>query len=788
MKRLFCLLFIAFIPVALIAFEGFQIKDIKVLGNQRISNQTIGSYIKLKSGQYISDDGLDLLVKGLYKTNLFVDVNAYLDQEQNLIVRVQENPIINKIVLKTDEWFDYIKQKLLDNVITLKPLSIFTETKLQTDLMNLATFYRNNGNIGAKVEHELVMLGDNRVDLIFKVNKGKGSKIKSVRFIGNKSFPEDDLIQVVKARSSNIFNKLFLGIDKNINQYLSISIDRLSNFYASKGYIDSYIQPIIEVNDDYNTYVTFLVNEGKQYLLGSSKVSVEDGSYGLDIAEEVSKFFDTGKDKVFNEIEVNNTVEKISKFLNEKGYMFAKVSSEYATNNNIIDINYRISPGEKTYVNKIIIDGNDRTWDQVIRSKVSIAEGDPYNGSEINKSYHRLMGTDFFSAVKINKYKVDNNSVNVNLKVKEKQSTSAILLSGRTETMSWPPVISFRGELREQNLFGSGHEFYCAVEKSKNASAVDLNLIINHINDSDNSLDIGVFHKNSKHLNSDFSNTKSGLSIGSSCRITENLMHSIRYYYKDEDIYYNKGRNTEEVVLDRKGGGSDSLRTQSIKDNIHDRVSAIGYILQYNKLDSFRNPTDGYLLRLKGDTSVFGGNVNFLKSEGSYFLARPILKSISDDIVFRFKMETGYIFSCSDKRLSVGQHFFKGGGEIRGFEVSGIGPRDKEGNSLGGKFYFNATKQIDFPLPKFYEQLGLKGSLFIDYATLCSPDCEGDRCKDMEKDSKLLRISPGFGISVPSPFGVGRLRVDVGFPIVKESYDKLLSPNIRFSIDSGVSS
>ncbi len=766
MKRLFYLLLIAFIPISLIASGGHKVKDIKILGNQRINNQTIDSYIKLKSGQYVNDDALDLLVKELYKTNLFVDINAYIDQEQNLIIKVQENPIVNKVILKNGKFFYSEKQRLLEHVITLKPLSIFTETKLQSDLINLIAFYRNNGKVGVKVKHELVMLDDNRVDLIFRVEEGPTSKIKSVRFVGNQSFSEDDLMQVIKTHNRNIFSRLFT---LNINQYLAINIQRLSNFYASKGYIEHYIQPIIEVSDTYNTYVTFLIDEGQQYLLGSSKVNITDEFYDLDIVKEISKFFEVEENQVFNEVKVSNTVEKITKYLNEKGYIFATVDPEYVKTNDIIDINYKISRANKTYVNKITIDGNDRTLDQVIRSKLDIAEGDPYNISTISKAYRNLMSTDFFSSVKVDRYKINEDTVNINLKVKEK-STGVLFMSGSTETMSWPPNICFKGGMKLPNLFGSGHEFSGDVEKSGNVSAVDLNLIVNNLNDSNTSLDLNLSYKDRKALNSDFSESQKGFLVGLSSRITENLINSMRYYYNDIYTYHDQSNNEKK-------------RSNNNKEN-NDQVSAVGLTLEYNKLDNVRYPTDGYLLRLKEDISGLGGNTNFLKSEFLSFLARPVLKSIADDITFRFKVGVGYIFSYTDAKLSVAQHFFKGSNEIRGFDVSGIGPRNKEGQSLGGKFYFQATKQVDFPLPGFYEQTGLKGSLFVDYATLCSPDCGGDRCKDMEKDDKLVRVSLGFGFSIPSP--LGKLRVDFGFPMRSESYDKKPSNNMRFSIEWGV--
>jgi len=216
------------------------------------------------------------------------------------------------------------------------------------------------------------------------------------------------------------------------------------------------------------------------------------------------------------------------------------------------------------------------------------------------------------------------------------------------------------------------------------------------------------------------------------------------------------------------------------------QISSVGYTLAYNKLDNLYAPKEGYLLRLSQDISGLGGNVNFLKSEFLSFYTHPILSEIDDSIILRFKMAAGHIFSYTDEDLNIGQHFFKGGNEIRGFDLSGIGPRaiDNNKSSLGGKTYFNLTQQVDFPLPKLYDYAGIKGSLFVDYATLFGSDDKNGKYKDPYNDSKLIRVSSGFGFSMPSPFG--RLRLDFGFPLVKESYDIIPSPNVKFSIEAGI--
>ncbi len=381
------------------------------------------------------------------------------------------------------------------------------------------------------------------------------------------------------------------------------------------------------------------------------------------------------------------------------------------------------------------------------------------------------MSSDFFEIVKVNSYAVNDNAVNLDLNVKEKRTASLSLAGG----MSFPGGAFVKTDFTDRNLFGSGKELSFALEKNKYSLSTNVEVVENNFNDSDTSLGVGVFYEKQDKPHTSFDSCDMGFSTKLSYKVIESLTNSIRYSYKYNRIHMdNKGRKDNDISDIIKGQGGEH------------QISSVGYTLAYNKLDNLYAPKEGYLLRISQDISGLGGNVNFLKSEFLSFYTHPILSKIDDSIILRFKMAAGHIFSYTDEDLNIGQHFFKGGNEIRGFDLSGIGPRaeDKNKSSLGGKTYFNLTQQVDFPLPKLYDYAGIKGSLFVDYATLFGLDDKNEKYKDPYNDSKLIRVSPGFGFSMPSPFG--RLRLDFGFPLVRESYDIIPSPNVKFSIEAGI--
>ncbi|MDG7055929.1 MAG: outer membrane protein assembly factor BamA [Wolbachia endosymbiont of Meromenopon meropis] len=753
-----------------------QIKDIKCIGNERIGNQTIKFYIKLEPGSFVDSDDIDSIIKNLYKTRLFAHVNAFIDNEKNLIIKVQENPLINKLTLKGNKLFTH--KELLNNIIQSKPLTIFTETKLQNDLLNLIKTYTNNGKIGTKIEYELNKLNSNRINLVLKIKEGKTSRIKNMRFIGNKIFSEKELKQAIKMQSNDLFNKLFKlffkGRDYYSPQYLLISEELLNNFYSSKGYINSNIQPIVEIDDNNQVMITFLIDEGDQYLFGSSKIDIEAGIQNERLKKEMLELIIEKDHKVFDRNKIISVIEKINRYLNEKGYIFAKINPEYIQHDNVVDVIYVVVPGKKIYIDRIIIEGNDRTSDNVIRSKLYVAEGDPYDTFKVQKSHKKLIENNFFESVRMNNYAVNDDMVNLHLNIKEKNTVSLYLGGG----MSFPGGIFFKTDFKDPNLFGNGKELSFAIEKSQYVFSTDLKVIESNYNDSDTLLAIGIFYEKQDKPNVTFNSCDMGFFTKLSYKFTENLTHSLRYYYKYHHIYLN----------DKDGKYSDfykKIRDDNRKGKHY--ISSVGYTLTYNKLDNLYAPNNGYLFRLSQDISGLGGNVHFFKSEFFSFYAHPILSNIDHDIIFRFKMAAGNIFSYSNRLLDTSEHFFKGSNEIRGFSPSGIGPRAKDKSSLGGKTYFNLTQQVDFPLPRLSNLVGIKGSFFVDYATLFDLDYKDQQGREEKSynDGKLMRVSPGFGFSIPSPFG-GRFRLDFGFPLVKETYDIIPSSNVQFSIEVGI--
>jgi outer membrane protein insertion porin family len=185
----------------------------------------------------------------------------------------------------------------------------------------------------------------------------------------------------------------------------------------------------------------------------------------------------------------------------------------------------------------------------------------------------------------------------------------------------------------------------------------------------------------------------------------------------------------------------------------------VGQVLLYDKRDSPKDPTEGYYFQLATDIAGLGGNVRYLRSvvTGGYF------HPFAPQWVLSLLGEAGNITGINDT-VRIEDRFFVGGDNLRGFATSGIGPRDRQtGDALGGRTYYTGTVQLGFPvgLPP---ELGITGRVFTDFGSLFSPVEPGIA------DTRSLRVASGAGVSWASP--LGPIRLDLGIPLVRQSFDK----------------
>ncbi|QLK53675.1 outer membrane protein assembly factor BamA [Ehrlichia ruminantium] len=747
-----------------------KVKQVQINGNHRLDYKTIYFYSKVNLEDNIKESTINQIIKNLYSTQLFSEVEVYVNKDNYLIINVKENPIVNDIIFYGNKEFN--KKTLQNDILKLKKLGVFTKSKLQRDISDLLSLYQTKGKLGVTISHEIQELENNKVDIIIRINEGPTSRIKNIKFVGNKFFSSMVLKKAILSTEYYPY-KIFNSSTKFAPERLMLDQAALYNFYTSKGFIDFKVKSAVpEITSDKNVNLVFSVEEGIQYKFGNSNIIIDKQTNNTKLKEELEKLILSKNKDTFSPETVNNSVERITWHLSNNGNFFSDVKHEYQIKDGVVDVDYIIYTGNKVYINNINITNNQNTIDRVIRQKLNISEGDIYNASIINRSYKNILGLGFFDSVNVQNHKVSDSLVDLNFQVKEKGTGSFDIAAGFSSITGLVGKIN----IQERNLFGTGKILSLHLEKSSSSLSSSIDFAVPNFLETDSAVGFGLFYSqqnkpsmekiNSSFIeimkdNSDaaFSSSSAGLILHTSHNITDDLGLSLNYSYKHVNIF-NVKDTASEIIKEQAGKNVDS---------------SVGYSLQFRKFDNVSKIHDGYLLKLRQNFSGIGGTLHYIKTEGSVHYSKELLPKLSSDILLSIKASMGYVFSYKDDEIvKISQRFIIGGNEIRGFHQSGIGPRDKKSlDALGGKFYFSIINQVDFPIG-LPEDLGIKGSLFVDAATLFGLDYT-----DKEYyESKSLRLSAGFGFSWRSPFGP--MRLDFGFPILKEDYDVV--DIIRFSM------
>jgi outer membrane protein insertion porin family len=377
--------------------QGDTIKEIRIEGSERIEPETVRSYLTVSPGDEFDNDKLDKSLKSLFQTGLFADVNLQREGDA-LIVRVVENPIINRVAYEGNDRFD---DKALNDEVQLKPRSVYTRTKVQADVKRILDLYRHSGRFAATVEPKVIQLPQNRVDLVFEVSEGKLTSIRSINFIGAKVFGNDDLLSVVSTKESRWY-RFFSTDDTYDPDRLTYDRELLRKFYLANGYADfRVVSAVAELTPDRSGFIiTFALEEGERYHIGHVGLNV--GLKNLK-SEDLQPLLTTHEGDWYDADQVDKSVTALTNAVGDRGYAFVDVRPLITRNKDAhtIDLTYDIAEGPRVYVERIDIAGNVATLDKVIRREFTIAEGDAFNTSKVKRSEQNLKNLGFFKKVEV---------------------------------------------------------------------------------------------------------------------------------------------------------------------------------------------------------------------------------------------------------------------------------------------------------------------------------------------------------------------------------------------------
>jgi len=733
-----------------------SVSSISVRGNQRVDASTIKSYLTIEPGRSFSSFDTDESLRQLFATGLFSDVNIS-QSGSTLIVAVVENPTVNLVLFEGNE---KVKDNILKNVTQLKSLGIYDADKLSSDEDRVKEVLRRSGRSAAEVTARVDQLENNRVNVVFVINEGGRTKISNIEFIGNNTFGDRRLAEVISHNESN-----FLSWLKRDDVYdpdrLRADEERLRQFYYNRGYADfRVISSNAELNTEENTYnISITVEEGDRYTFGTVDI---DNAISSVASEELQAQLKIASGDTYSARNVEKSLVAVTEYIAATGFAFAEVTprGDRDFDNRTINITFFVDEGPRVYIERIEVVGNTRTRGYVIRREFDVSEGDAYNKVYVNQAKRRLQALGYFSAVRVTTRPGSSPDRVVLLVNVTDKPTGEISFGGGYSSANGPI-----GEISliEKNFLGRGQYLKITggfgTDTEKYALSFTEPYFLGHRISAGFDVSHEVTEASSDIL---YDNTVTLGRLRAAVKLSEYTYLSGNYTLKREDLTVPVGFT-----------GALSAASQDSVDRSPYLTSSIGYSLSYNSLDNQKLPREGWKAFLTQDFAGLGGDAQYVKTQArvtGYYLA-----SEDADIVLMGSIGAGNIYNWGSGNLRIVDNFFQGGETIRGFDTNGIGPRDPTtGEPLGGTTFANATAEVQFPIPALPRSFGLRGAVFAEAGTLFDNDFL------TTQDSAELRASVGGSVIWDSPFGP--LRADFSHVLAKASFDR--EQFFRFGVSS----
>ncbi|MES2916103.1 MAG: outer membrane protein assembly factor BamA [Pseudomonadota bacterium] len=723
--------------------QAFSFSNVEIEGNERVDAATILNYAGIKRGEEVSAAGLNDAYQRILNSNLFETVEL-VPQGSTLLIRVQEFPIVNVISIEGNK---RLKDEKLAELIKSQPRRVYSPVLAESDAAAIAEAYRVSGRLAASVTPKIIRRNDNRVDLVFEITEGRVVEIERLSFVGNKAFSDRRLRQVLETKQAGLLRNL-IQRDTYVAERLELDRKVLTDFYLSRGFIDFQIlDASAEVSRERDaTFVTFTVREGLPYSIGT--ISTVSEVEGLDAAEfEAVQKIRTGQ--TYSPLLIDNNVTRMETLALKKGLNFIRVEPRITRNDRgqAVDIEFAIVRGERIFVERIDIEGNTTTLDQVIRRQFRTVEGDPFNPREIRQAAERIRALGFFADAQVN---ADQGSaadqVVVNVDVEEQPTGS--LSFGLTYSVSGGT--GFNIGFSETNFLGRGQQLSLAISTASSNQNSSFSFTEPALLGRDLSFSVGGYYRTSESDYSVYDTRNIGFSTGIGFPLGEQSNLDVRISFAEDKLYNYSGDSPILIAEAARG----ALTTFSL-----------GYTYEFDNRITGLNPKGGVLLRFGQDFAGLGGDNEYIKTTA---LALAETRVFNEEVTLRAIFEGGAVTSLGGNVTRVTDRFF-GNGKIRGFEPNGIGPRDlgaTNDDALGGNLFAVARFEADFPLG-LPEEYGITGGAFFDVGSVWSLDNTNGGAVD---DSFNPRASVGLSVFWTTP--IGPLRFNFSRAVQKEDYDK----------------
>ena len=745
-SKLLTALLAAFFSTATWAFEPFVIKDIRVEGAQRTEAGTVFSYLPVKVGERIDDDKAAAAIKALYATGFYSDVR--LESENDvLIVFLVERPAISQIDISGAK--EFTKDNLKDGLKTagISEAKIFDRSLLDRAEKEIKRQYTSRGFYSAKVTTTVTPIERNRISLTFTIDEGEVSKIVDINIIGATAFSESTLQKEFELTTGGWFS-WFTKDDQYSKQKLSGDLEKLKSYYLNRGYLEFNIESTqVSISPDKEKiYITVSISEGPVYKISEIKFQGE-----LKITEvEMRSLLQFKAGETFSRQKIVDSVKSISDRLSNDGYSFANINPvpDPDRTNKTASFTMFVDPGRRVHIRRINVQGNARTKDEVVRREMRQLESAWYSNEKIARSKERLERTSFFEDITIDTPSVpgSNDQVDLNVTVKERNTGSLQFGVGYSSAEK----LTISASVSQANIFGSGNQLSFRINNSTISKAYELSYLNPYWTVDGISRGFDIYQRD---LNTDslstgaYSSTSTGVGVRFGVPVTE--YDGINFGVGAERTKLGLNSVSPQRYIEYVntfGSKSDTLR------------GSFGFARDTR--DSIYFPKNGYLIEAGAEMGLPGGDVKFYRFQSK----AQYLKPIWGPIVLNVNAEFGYANGYGGKPLPFFKNFYAGGVDsVRGFEQSSLGPKDINGDYIGGNRRFVGNLELLFPMPGVKGDKSVRLSTFVDVGNVFATTQKfkfGD-----------LRSSVGFAVSWFSP--VGPLKFSLAKPLKQKVDDKV---------------
>ena len=724
-----------------------KIARIDIAGNRKIGADAIKQRLRSKAGSLFNEETISADIKAIFKMGFFLDVSADVTtdpQGKVLTFTVVEKGLISEIRLDGNKKLD--RDDILD-AMTTKVRQSLNQEKIKDDIQKIKTLYHNKGYYNAEISDRLEKDGQKDVILILDIKENDRVYIRSIAFEGNEAYATKELVNMMTTTERTFFG-FFTDTGVLQTQQLKQDMQKLTSFYFNNGFINSQIGEPAITHDTKGIYIKIPIKEGKRFKIGKIEIS------GDLLEKSKADLFAPLKTKTGNHYDreaLMKDLETITLAANDEGYAHADVNPKITTHDKeqLVDVDFQLKKGELVHIARIGISGNTITRDKVIRRQLSIVEGELYSSSKLKRSYEGLNQLRYFEEVDFQTEKAPDNKMDVNIRVKEK-NTGMFMIGAGYSAVDQAVIMA---QITQQNFLGYGQVLSLKASLGSTTNNYELSFTEPWLFDLPLWCKADLWKYKKEYDSYSLDTRGAGLTMG--YPIWKTVAGYVGYKFSMDNI--------QDV--------NQTTASSYIKKQAGDRTtSSLTLTLSHDTTNDNMFPSKGF----KASASVqhagmpLGGNTKFTKYAGMISGYHPLFW----DMVFGWKGRIGYLQNNddSDDRLPIYERYVLGGiNSLRGLRY--VGPENAQGQGtsdvVGGTSMLNFSWEIVFPLIK---DAGMKGVIFLDAGNTWNGSYYLDD----------LRKTCGVGIRWYSP--IGPLRLEYGYVLDRKGLNDDSVGRFEFTI------